>query len=1167
MNANFRNKVLIGTSALTLTFGLAIATSALGWFTSGNTIDPSVSTASKNAYFAGGKGTSDDPYQIASATHFYNLCWLQYLGKFNQPASKGQTAVKQTYFVLNNDIDLSEISSTDSRTLTLPPIGTTDNPFVGNFDGKSFTIKNAHVISGGSSSSTVDTDYPIHPYAVKNGASGINISGLFGVVGSLSEATSSTTTSAAVTYKDVASGATSTTNMTYNPSINAIKNVKIAGIEVENKLEQNLSGLAIGFMNGTASGISLTDSGTVSSSVVFDSTAPQAYSTGSLSVLTNRTALSDYSLVGTATASYVQSVNRSTSEIYTPDTSSADFTAASGTLTDWGGSIDFTTAYKNLATLKAKAEWTMDRSTSDVHPLKETNVASTGENPKVSNSLNYDYGMVTKDEEMTTDTSGSTTSMKKALRFSQKKGMEYYFPNATISDSSKQYSSFQFCHDAINSVSVNTGGKQKTLNGINFLQASCSSYGFSNSISHETKAAETTSSSHTGLLIYTDSNYLSYETVTGEDDTISLSISNATSDSDAASWWYGENGGDIFTVYGGTKYYLNSDFSGNLSLSTTASTLWKESISNGNAIFTTTSITVGTDTESMELELSYKSGWLAEAPYYTIQCGGYYLAYNTSSGSLVTGTTSLSSLSSTRSAYFVKKTYSLTTAITDPDDSTKKIVDSATYFQTRDATTTYTLNVNGSRTPVLNTNAVATTSTAVNSTLFLYQNGSHSYLFTQGTDNYGDPFVASGNTGNPKAEYYLCYNSGWKTASVNKIAYEYVLTIGEPTLSTSDSSESESYIRTTNTTATEESTIDTIDTYFPLNNNNNDLEDKSHSSESFGVPGERNTGYFTSGSHLNDDPCSDMRFKPFYESGGGSAQNTAYSGNISYASSDTSKSSPTLATCYTVAADRERTSSASPIYTTIGTDGKYSYTDNGTTVTNQFKKYKASKSKFETESLPQKLDLAFTSTANKADHSICGFHFKSNSSSPDFGKDTVTIPNAYVNDDSSNPWKTNYEIPNPCVDFYLKGSGYVNFFSETDYGGNNSFFGVNLIHRVNNQYLGVYKIKTVWAEADDLKKDGDSYIYELCDSSWNTIGYTQPYNSHLNLTTKALERHPISFDSDGKRTISTSSLDDTYRFTVLDSKPASGVYTKRVFDTKWLIDLSAINGTYKNKFF
>ena len=36
------------------------------------------------AYFAGGDGTPNDPYQITKPVHLYNLSWLQYLGIFNR---------------------------------------------------------------------------------------------------------------------------------------------------------------------------------------------------------------------------------------------------------------------------------------------------------------------------------------------------------------------------------------------------------------------------------------------------------------------------------------------------------------------------------------------------------------------------------------------------------------------------------------------------------------------------------------------------------------------------------------------------------------------------------------------------------------------------------------------------------------------------------------------------------------------------------------------------------------------------------------------------------------------------------------------------------------------------------------------------------------------------
>ncbi|MGN0967645.1 MAG: hypothetical protein ACI4O3_00120, partial [Oscillospiraceae bacterium] len=76
-------------------------------------------------YFESGDGTADDPYIIAKPEQFYNLAWLQYLGYFNRP-EEGTTTIPATYFELAVDIDMSDY--------TLPPIGTSDYPFLGNFD-------------------------------------------------------------------------------------------------------------------------------------------------------------------------------------------------------------------------------------------------------------------------------------------------------------------------------------------------------------------------------------------------------------------------------------------------------------------------------------------------------------------------------------------------------------------------------------------------------------------------------------------------------------------------------------------------------------------------------------------------------------------------------------------------------------------------------------------------------------------------------------------------------------------------------------------------------------------------------------------------------------------------------------------------------------------------
>ena len=64
--------------------GITIAIS-WAWFLNNELVTPDVSGYSASAYFAGGDGSEENPYQIASPKHLYNLAWLQYLGVFNQP--------------------------------------------------------------------------------------------------------------------------------------------------------------------------------------------------------------------------------------------------------------------------------------------------------------------------------------------------------------------------------------------------------------------------------------------------------------------------------------------------------------------------------------------------------------------------------------------------------------------------------------------------------------------------------------------------------------------------------------------------------------------------------------------------------------------------------------------------------------------------------------------------------------------------------------------------------------------------------------------------------------------------------------------------------------------------------------------------------------------------
>ena len=88
------------------------------------------------SYFESGAGTEDDPYIISAPQHLYNLSWLQNMGAFEG----------KPYFKLKNNIDMAgEISGQDTKSGAIPPIGTTDNPFIGAFDGNGCVISNLWV--------------------------------------------------------------------------------------------------------------------------------------------------------------------------------------------------------------------------------------------------------------------------------------------------------------------------------------------------------------------------------------------------------------------------------------------------------------------------------------------------------------------------------------------------------------------------------------------------------------------------------------------------------------------------------------------------------------------------------------------------------------------------------------------------------------------------------------------------------------------------------------------------------------------------------------------------------------------------------------------------------------------------------------------------------------
>ncbi len=144
------------------TFSLTYA-----WYVNNNEKKIDVNTSVSGGYFAGGDGTKENPYLLKNKNHLYNLAWLQYFGKFQN---------RKYYFEMKNDIDMNG--------MVLPPIGTDNYPFIGEFIGNNYTISNF--------SATNDYNYLTNkPNSINNISS--SYVGMFGIIGILDTTYDSTT--------------------------------------------------------------------------------------------------------------------------------------------------------------------------------------------------------------------------------------------------------------------------------------------------------------------------------------------------------------------------------------------------------------------------------------------------------------------------------------------------------------------------------------------------------------------------------------------------------------------------------------------------------------------------------------------------------------------------------------------------------------------------------------------------------------------------------------------------------------------------------------------------------------------------------------------------------------------------------------------------------------
>lgn len=295
-------------------FVLVFNTAGLAWLSdNGMSSIINITGNMHKSYFQSGDGSQKSPFEIANPTQLYYFSWLQYLGYFNQKDQNGYIA--PFYFRVSHDLDMTG--------LYLPPIGTIDYPFLGNFDGEGHTIYNL----------TIQNKYDkelLEPPNNTESLEGVEIIGFFGVIGQLDGDTS----------------------YTYDNTANQISNFVLENITVETQTTQALIGLVAGYVNGLVNKV-----GVVGSTVNIKE-GPTA-----LSYTTN---LSDYTLIGYCADNYKGKLYSLDLYLYDPKTETytvipENTSGVSGT--GWGGSVRMYDIYSWLDEVNDSAQTNANRNT------------------------------------------------------------------------------------------------------------------------------------------------------------------------------------------------------------------------------------------------------------------------------------------------------------------------------------------------------------------------------------------------------------------------------------------------------------------------------------------------------------------------------------------------------------------------------------------------------------------------------------------------------------------------------------------------------------------------------------------------------------------------------------------------------------------------------------
>lgn len=244
---------------------------SFAWLASGKYLNfpSSFGGSATPAYFAGGDGSFEKPFRITNAVHLYNLAWLQYLGYFNR-RDGFNNGLDQTYFELGKDVDM--------RGRAIPPIGTEEYPFIGEFKGNGHKVTNLTISNKKGTGDLVysptnanfSSDNMLCRINDSTKTQEIEIVGMFGVTGDYD----------GYFNKYKAGG------HTVDGTIASVSNFYVDKIHVRSNSAKTLAGLAAGYIGGNFSNV-----GVYRSDIKF---AANAQANG----IAGNGVLSKYSLVG-----------------------------------------------------------------------------------------------------------------------------------------------------------------------------------------------------------------------------------------------------------------------------------------------------------------------------------------------------------------------------------------------------------------------------------------------------------------------------------------------------------------------------------------------------------------------------------------------------------------------------------------------------------------------------------------------------------------------------------------------------------------------------------------------------------------------------------------------------------------------------------------------------